>query len=169
LFNFFKKLQVTNENYTYFEVAMRSVFGLTSVIFFMYFVLITIRCQNWRKWHTTQKWLPVFLFLQIFYHDPIFGLQAVVGGEGWAIYHATASLAFIFSFLLYLLIFVHGLFVVRNLKFFTFLGSKRKILLEILLFQNLFGYCNLPHNIGIVFMEFFQEHWKSSSCANLRC
>jgi hypothetical protein len=94
---------------------MRSAFGLTSVVFFMYFVTITIRCQNWTKWHTTQKWLPVFLFLQIFYHDPIFGLQAVVGGEGWAIYHATASLAFIFSFLFYLLIFVHGLFVVREI------------------------------------------------------
>ena len=109
---------MTNENYAYFEIVLRTLFGLSSIIFFFYFLFFAIRLQNWRKWHTTQKWLPVFLFLQIFYHDPIFSLQAVVGGEAWSIYHATGALAFIFSFLLYLLIFIHGLFVVRKKLYF---------------------------------------------------
>eukprot|EP01080_Neovahlkampfia_damariscottae_P001776 gene1776-545_t len=111
-------LQLTNEHYTYFEIALRTLFGLSSIIFLFYFLFFVIRLQQWKKWHTTQKWLPVFLFLQIFYHDPIFSLQAVVGGEAWSIYHATGALAFIYSFLLFLIIFIHGLFVPPKERYF---------------------------------------------------
>jgi hypothetical protein len=101
----------TQQGFSIFECVFRVIFASYSAFSFLMFTVVVVRVQHWTKWHTTQKWLPALLFFQVFYHDPLYWIQILAGGSIWGFYNSFFSLTFIYIFLLYMIIFVHSLFV----------------------------------------------------------
>jgi hypothetical protein len=100
-----------SKQFAMFEMGFRYTYAVLTLFHFIAFVVITARCQKWKRWHTVQKWLAFMLFLSIWYHDPLFAGQVYSSTWVFPLIESLLSLAFIFGFLLYLLIFFHSLFV----------------------------------------------------------
>jgi len=115
----------TAQSFSAFEMAFRYSYALLTVFHFIFFVVLTAIAQRWKKWHTTQKWLSFMLFLSIWYHDPLFAGQVYTSTWIFPFIESVLALAFIFGFLLYLLIFFHSLFKApQDRTFFGFYLSK---------------------------------------------
>lgn len=129
----FTEFQYSNQDFTIFETVVRSIFSAISIVFAVGYTIVLFKSQQFTKCHTHQKWLVPLLFLHIFYHDPIYWASVFIGyGNIFQIINVVLSLTFVFTFLLYLLIFLHSLFTKpSNRTFFKFYLAKIIIVLVI--------------------------------------
>ncbi|KAL0491446.1 8 TM domain-containing transmembrane protein [Acrasis kona] len=68
----FSQIETTNSNYTTFEMTLRSIFTIMSVIVTLYYSLMLFRMQTWSYCKVEQKWIMVLLPSLIMFNNPLF-------------------------------------------------------------------------------------------------
>lgn len=108
---FYTGFTTNSEGYMAFEITFRMVYAAIMILCLAAFLVLTIKNQGIRYWHTYQRWLVVLLFLLVWYHDPLFLVQVFAGGFWlFPVVHIVLASTFVFLFLFYMLVFVHSLF-----------------------------------------------------------
>lgn len=131
------RFETLDSNYVYIECIIRLAYGIISIALFAIFTLLMIRTQSFRKWSTHQKWLPILLFFQILFHNPLFFMEIVIPWVGLSIIGSMISLLFTATLMLYFLIFFHSLFTRRSERnYLLFYGLKIAYMLVWYIFVN---------------------------------
>mmetsp|Transcript_10981 Transcript_10981/g.16154 ORF Transcript_10981/g.16154 Transcript_10981/m.16154 type:complete len:581 (+) Transcript_10981:29-1771(+) len=124
--------EFANQNFTIFEFIFRYVFVFLSLALALNFIGTMLATQQFKNWNTQQCFTGPLLILLMFYNNPFAIFDLVTPHFVFPIIHILFSFVFICSFLYYLLVFFHSLFVPqKKRKTITFYLFKFLIVLAL--------------------------------------
>ncbi|KAL9646904.1 hypothetical protein ABK040_013764 [Willaertia magna] len=105
-----------NDSFTRYEIGFRYAFLITSILIFVLFIIFTRFKQQFRVWHTEQKWIAFMLFGLIFYNNPFYIIQYYSDIFLFPLINIIFRVSFIAVLLLSFLIFSHSIYAKDNDK-----------------------------------------------------